>query len=133
MTVPRQMEMAKESVMFQREMKNLFVPEKNETVKSSSNELVEVVEPVKQSTQKLDKGFIFHYKNQEGDSSSPGLMFMCPRMYPIFPATATAAKPNASMTILVPVESTTDGDQTIIKLSKFTAVEMEKTEAYLTL
>jgi hypothetical protein len=120
------MEYKKEEIHFQKELKNLFIPETN---LSTSQDLVEV-DPLKNPLkQKMEKGFIFHYKN-DGDT----ILFMCPKLYPIFPSTTTSGiKKNLTMTFLIPVESTRENDQTIIKMSKFTATEMEKSEAYLTL
>jgi len=75
---------------------------------------------------KLEKGYMFHFKTEEDT-----IYFMCPKLYPLFPSTTTPTKKILNMTFLIPVDFQEKDDKTVVKLSKFTAKEFEKSEAFL--
>lgn len=124
--ISKNLEMKKEAIFYQSEIRDLFGLEK---VKNETKELI----PRDKDTEvksKLEKGFIFHYENNEDT-----IYFMCPKLYPLFPdvRSTTTRKKSLNMTFLIPVESHVENEQTIVKLSKFSAKEIEKSEAFLKL
>lgn len=120
-------EMKKEQILYQSEMKNLF----GGLFKNETKDLVKRdIDTEKEIKPKLEKGFIFHYENNQEDT----IYFMCPKLYPLFPVSSTTTKKKMlNMTFLIPVDYHHENDKTIVKLSKFQAKEIEKSEAFLNL
>jgi len=125
-TEPKIGEMKRQEILYQSEMRNLFT---NLKLDNSTNDMVRSSDESKEIKPKLEKGFIFHFDNEEDT-----IYFMCPKLYPLFPtASTTSGKKSLNMTFLIPLDSYIENDKTIIKLSKFSAKEIVKSEAFLNL